>query len=64
MIDNLYILQFIIKRGIRKKKNKISSFWIAFNNVNWKKREDLKKKRNKEKINRKKKRDITLGNEK
>lgn len=64
MIDNLYILQFIIKRGIRKKKNKISFFWIAFNNVNWKKREDLKKKRNKEKINKKKKRDITLGNEK
>lgn len=34
MIDNLYILQFIIKRGIRKKKNKIFFFWIAFNNVN------------------------------
>lgn len=50
MIDNLYILQFIIKRGIRKKKNKISSFWIAFNNVNWKKREDLKKKETKKKL--------------
>lgn len=61
-IDNLYILQFVIKKGIKKKKNKISSFWIAFNNIDWKKREILKKKGRKKRLIERIKE--TLGNEK